>query len=338
MKVEGDIVPGDAARLLTKLLDFYMIYGPAIDTVYLMSTGGDVDEAMKLGTMIRRLRLKTVAPVWDTDHPPRSSVLADNWKNVICASACFLVYAGGIDRFGNYLVLHRPYILAELSGKLSGVGYETALKQEMLKVAAYLQNMEVDASWIEKMMSANLQNSYVVTWREANNKARHLMGPVPSIAEILRAKCAGDSMDQERQIESADGEGASPVGGDQALRARSSAQAEDFLSCKKNMLDDIRKAAFEREIEETLMPQCVNLSRQDRFVLAKLNDKSNENDAPLTIEEESLKSKLMSKNLIFLECRNKAMGAIRDSAFKREADDIRRMGGQPRSANGDSRE
>src|ERR1700722_20743083 len=64
IKVEGDIVPGDADKLLTKLMDFFYVFGPAIETIYLMSKGGDVEEAMKMEAIIRRLRLGTMAPIW----------------------------------------------------------------------------------------------------------------------------------------------------------------------------------------------------------------------------------------------------------------------------------
>src|SRR2546426_11255886 len=60
VKVEGDIVPGDAL----KLLEFYKYYShEAASTVYLRSKGGDVEEAIKMGRLIRRLRLKTEVPL-----------------------------------------------------------------------------------------------------------------------------------------------------------------------------------------------------------------------------------------------------------------------------------
>jgi hypothetical protein len=62
VKVEGDIIPGDAR----KLLDFYKTYGVMISPVHLRSRGGSVEEAMKMGAIIRRLRLETDVPVWDT--------------------------------------------------------------------------------------------------------------------------------------------------------------------------------------------------------------------------------------------------------------------------------
>ena len=59
LKVEGDIVPGDAL----KLLGMYEYYGDgAASTIFLLSKGGDVEEAMTMGRLIRILRLETTAP------------------------------------------------------------------------------------------------------------------------------------------------------------------------------------------------------------------------------------------------------------------------------------
>jgi len=41
-----------------------------ISPVHLRSKGGSVEEAMKMGAIIRRLRLETEVPVWDTGRPP----------------------------------------------------------------------------------------------------------------------------------------------------------------------------------------------------------------------------------------------------------------------------
>jgi hypothetical protein len=110
VKLEGEIVPGDAQ----KLLDLYNAYAENVSPIYLRSKGGRVEEAMKMGTIIRRLRLETRAPrVWDAGSQPIDFIKIDHQENMICASACFLVYAGGASRSGNYLALHRPSLPRE---------------------------------------------------------------------------------------------------------------------------------------------------------------------------------------------------------------------------------
>jgi hypothetical protein len=127
VKLEGDIVSGDSQ----KLLEFYNTYGEFVSPVYLRSKGGNVDEAMKIGAIIRRLRLKTDVPVWDVGRQPIDLIRIDHQENMICASACFLIYAGGADRFGNYLALHRPYLPREEARKVDDAQYEALQKQTL---------------------------------------------------------------------------------------------------------------------------------------------------------------------------------------------------------------
>jgi hypothetical protein len=80
VKVEGDIVPGDAE----KLLDFYKTYGVMTSPVHLRSKGGNVEEAMEMGAIIRRLRLETEVPVWGTGRQPIDPIKVDHQENMIC--------------------------------------------------------------------------------------------------------------------------------------------------------------------------------------------------------------------------------------------------------------
>ena len=85
VKVEGNIVPGDAQ----KLLDFYRKYGELISPVYLRSNGGNVAEAMTMGAIIRRLRLETSVPVWDTGRAPIDQIKVDHQENTVLHPAFF---------------------------------------------------------------------------------------------------------------------------------------------------------------------------------------------------------------------------------------------------------
>ena len=127
--------------------------------------------------------MSTEVPDWLTSETADSWVLPDNKENLICASACFLIYAGGVGRLGNYLALHRPYLSKDSASKLSDIDYEVALKKEMVKVREYLQNMEIESFFIDKLISTNSQNAYVVTVKD---KIIHHLGEyVPSIEEII---------------------------------------------------------------------------------------------------------------------------------------------------------
>jgi hypothetical protein len=325
MRVEGEIGPGDAGRLLTKLLDYYLVFGPVVDTVYLMSEGGDIEESMKMGAIIRRLRLKTVAPMLNM-RPPASTggILPDNEDDVICASACFLVFAGGVHRFGSFLALHRPYLPRETADKLSDIEYEAAQKQATVKVQDYLLNMEVAQFWIDKMMSTNSQESYVPTWSEVDRKDRHLLGTVPSIEEIILAKCNDNTADIERKIGALNSKGRPLTAEEQALLAQYFAESKIFFDCEDRVLDEIREAAFEREVT-ALMPQCINLTSQEAQILRTIQDKFNSKTSQLTAEEEANRTQLITKYVVFHGCKADAISTLRSTAFERESDDIKRM-------------
>jgi len=52
VKIEGEIAPGDAA----KLFRLYAYFGPlATANIFLWSRGGDVEEAIKIGKLVRKL-------------------------------------------------------------------------------------------------------------------------------------------------------------------------------------------------------------------------------------------------------------------------------------------
>jgi len=251
VKVEGEIVAGDSL----KLLSIYRSYGSsAASRVYLLSKGGNVAEAIKLGLIVRRLRLRTEAPIKDGDGPVICPfVLMVDRTNCICASACFLVYAGGADRSGNYIALHRPYLPKEVTDALSDVAREGAQKREMRWVSNYLQEMEVSQFFIDKMMSTNSQNVQFVSLRDASNY--HLLGAVPSIEEIVLTKCDGGAHEEE-QFNAIAGKGASATAEEQELKVQLFANIIAGWKCRDDALDDLRDAAWEREHEEALRSEC----------------------------------------------------------------------------------
>jgi len=328
IKVEGDIVPGDADKLLTKLMDFFYVFGPAIDTIYLMSKGGDVEEAMKMGAIIRRLRLGTMAPIWqgNNNEPPFSPVLPDNKDNLICASACFLIYAGGVDRFGNYLALHRPYLSRAETSKLSDIEYEAAQKKETIEVSEYLKSMDIDQYWIDRMMATSSQDSYVVPWSEADNKVYHLMGTVPLIEEIELGKCTAITPEEFGIIGllSRKKQASLLTVEEQSRLTQETTKMEAFFDCEKKVLEGIRNAAYEREVEKVPMPECVNLTAQENQTMVTLITLS-KNGTQLAAKDESLKEQLLLKYFKFNDCKNDVLKNIRGSAWKREADDMERM-------------
>jgi hypothetical protein len=111
--LEGTIASGDYDKLLS------FVDANEARSIYLASPGGSVTEAIKIGRLVRALRLETLIPV-----QVRSDLrekLAERHKltnpkgNYVCASACFFVFVAGVKRDHDLLRdpilgIHRPYL------------------------------------------------------------------------------------------------------------------------------------------------------------------------------------------------------------------------------------
>ncbi len=310
VKVEGDIVPGDAQRLL----DFYKTYGVMASPIYLRSKGGNVEEAMRMGVIIRRLRLETRVPVWDTGMPPIDRIKIDHQEDEVCASACFLVYAGGASRFGNYLALHRPFLPSDQARKLTDVEYEAAQKDMVTKVKKYLADMEVDQFWIDRMFAANSQEHYMPTWEEADSKVHHLMGMVPSLEEVVLSKCNEDP-DLDRKLRALRNSGG-PAANNQEKIKQALQETDVFLECSKIVLSDMQSAAFDRENDDLLREKCKQFPQltSSEFSMAKALF---EKGSKVTIDEDRLRTQLANKYGANNECGATARYALSFAASKR---------------------
>jgi hypothetical protein len=88
LAVSGTIGPAAASWLRDRLDDSHLTAG---DAVLLSSPGGDLNQALIMGEIIRSRGLATAVAVADT---------AGHIRPAYCASACVLVYAGGKPRYG----------------------------------------------------------------------------------------------------------------------------------------------------------------------------------------------------------------------------------------------
>lgn len=316
--IEGEITRGDAR----KLLEIYKYYGNvAAEKVYLRSLGGDVEEAMELGRLIRRLRLSTEVPIQFEGKEPLTLVHPANHDNFACASACFLAFAGGIERSGNALALHRPYLSKETAANISDAIHETAQKQVIAEVRNYLQQMEVDRFFIEKMLWTNSQDAYPTTVADVLD--HHLSGTVPSIEEIVLAKC---DIPQWRELERAatrDGKKLEELSG----KRRSATE------CRDQQIEELRRAAWDREHEDLLRAKCPYppLDTQEAQILqAWLNrnpepgkEWSGDRYVPRAVptpEEEPVIDKARQRK----DCRAKTLLDLTLAAIKRSHDALQR--------------
>jgi hypothetical protein len=126
----GPIVPEDAKKFTTVILP-YLQNGYLLFEVHIFSGGGDVNVAMRIGDQIRTLQAMTHSPNHFINEPgyaqcwfvaftspggvgyhPKSNYKRNLRTNAgaswcDCASACFLIWASGATREGNYVGIHR---------------------------------------------------------------------------------------------------------------------------------------------------------------------------------------------------------------------------------------
>ena len=194
--LEGKIVSGDYERLRNFLgtkSNFDKISGG----VFLASQGGNVVEAMKMGRLIRTLRLSTDAPSGPAAGIPRFGEsliqpynLVNPRANYLCASACFFVYVAGIYRhlsWAGRLGVHRPTIsegIANLPESDDAKKSATWFIHETVK--NYLKDMDVPDKYADLIYSVPPTK---VRWITQNEFDSDLEGFIPELSEWVGANC-----------------------------------------------------------------------------------------------------------------------------------------------------
>ena len=136
LAITGRIGVATASWLRERLDEAHLVAG---DAVLLSSPGGDVDQAIIMGEIIRSRGLATA--VGTTDASGRV-------KPAYCASACVLVYAGGKPRFGvlgSALGVHRFVTTKAMSDPVADT------QRVAGAVLGYMTKMGVSSSVVEAM-------------------------------------------------------------------------------------------------------------------------------------------------------------------------------------------
>ncbi|WP_323001805.1 hypothetical protein [Denitromonas sp.] len=177
--IEGEIVPGDFAKFESEVLR-----RQNIDPIWLASPGGDMIEAMKIGELIRELKLSVWAPSKNGLLFPAVS----NRANAVCASACFYLYAAGVQRRGEVVGIHRPYLP---QATLAAMELDAAAQAQSVALGIsreFLTRAGVPQSIIEHI--ASIASNQIV-WLTADELSS-LNGFIPEFDEWFKAKCAKD--------------------------------------------------------------------------------------------------------------------------------------------------
>lgn len=160
------------------------IGGAASVTVSLNSNGGSLAEAIKIGEAVREMALET--SVADADEAR-------------CISACFFIWAAGIERsvpYRNdtrYLGIHRIYFNRDQYKDLSSSDAEKEYGKAQDATIAYLLKMGVPLDIANKAFRIPSNDVYFLTQSEIHN----LEGISPYFDELLIARCGSYSKQEE---------------------------------------------------------------------------------------------------------------------------------------------
>jgi len=204
--LKGTILPGDGERFAKMLRQSH----PFLNSVKLSSPGGSVEDAMKIGRLIRKGLIETDAPRsynapllypgttslekidikqpgWGslTDPSFGSVIPACEGQNCHCASACFLIWAAGVERTGDVLGLHRPTIEATAFAMLPPDRAGVLYRQLLSDIGRYLAEMEIPSRFIEIMTNTSSKDIRWLTYKEAHSIEER----PPSIAEWAASSC-----------------------------------------------------------------------------------------------------------------------------------------------------
>jgi hypothetical protein len=138
--ISGKIGPAAASWFRDKVDDAHLAPG---DTVLMSSPGGDVDQAVIMGEIIRSRGLTTAVGVVDASGALRPSY---------CASACVLVYAGGKNRYGvegSMLGVHRFVTSSPGRDPVAEAQRTTGM------VLSYMTRMGVSSAVVEAMSATS---------------------------------------------------------------------------------------------------------------------------------------------------------------------------------------
>ncbi len=182
----GQIVPGDYDRFVSAL----RMRRPNPFSFYLRSGGGDVAEALRIGRLVRQLSVPVYGPLSRMPNPNTAYCGDDEDETgqsvpCICASACTLIWFGGVSRVALEIYIHSVKYNDEIFRNLSPMNAQRLYQQTMQTIHVYLTEMGIPDKYYDMMMetgSSDLQ-------RVLTPAGCDLGGWPPSYREWLYAKC-----------------------------------------------------------------------------------------------------------------------------------------------------
>ena len=138
---EGKIEAGDFDKFKS-VLDSQNEQGVFVNAVILNSPGGSVAPALEIGRYTRLKRLVAYSPFACGER-----------SECICASACALIWFGGISRTGTVYV-HRPSLIDD-DQRLDFDAWDSVVNEAQNDIQSYLNEMRIADSVSDAMLSTN---------------------------------------------------------------------------------------------------------------------------------------------------------------------------------------
>ncbi len=234
--LEGKIEPGD----FQKFRDF--VLNNSVVQIYLASPGGNLGEAMKIGILIRLLKLSTVVPTKPLTNQSFHSIVAehdikDARSDYKCASACFFLFVAGIHRSSDdlepaVLGIHRPFIEDNELKRLDRQQAISAEERTRTTVVRYLQAMDVPPKYAEDMYSVPKD---MIQWIRQDEFESDFNGFIPGLRTFVDAKC-GRPTDQDLESSESATEKAGHSMSEAQLKCQRRIQAQLALSAYTDVL------------------------------------------------------------------------------------------------------
>jgi hypothetical protein len=206
--ITGEIQKGDFERFSA----FIQQQTEYLDAVVIGSPGGNVEEALKIGSLIRRLLYRTMVPEqypvgagWPFElalgavvaKEPEPQCLKDI---CLCASACALIWLGGIERSPGIVGIHRPTLPDHELGRMDIEDAGRSYKEVIAGTNGYLDEMDVPPRLKQLFVSTSSGEIYYMSENDFQ-ESRSLNGReyVPAVEEWLTSAC-GRVTDEERRM------------------------------------------------------------------------------------------------------------------------------------------
>lgn len=248
--VEGPLEKGDFEKLRS------LANGGAFGTdLFLASPGGDLREAIKIGRLVRRLKLATLIPTGGlggdiVDGLIRRHGLKDP-KNFVCASACFFIFVAGIHRSRNFvgapiLGIHRPYLPKQDLVGLSGDQAMLVANGTRRFVETYLREMSVPAKYVDEMFSIGGDQ---IKWIGEGDFEADFEGFIPELRDWVDAQCDNRTK-EEKTIWNmlVNKTGAARTSAEKVMQDALLRKYSEQLKCEGELRETLALSAYEIEL------------------------------------------------------------------------------------------